>query len=272
LMDHPVVNANFLEKSGHSLGWMREAKGLNFKALSALFQWTWMGAGPFTTTIAEGMAFIRVDDTKLFPDPHEPPLTEDSTSGPECPDLEILVSPMGYTNFGQEFTDPAFGVHAVALRPTSLGTVRLRSNDPFDNPVIDPRYLTTQHDVQVLVKGVKALLRVTQAEPLASKIVDRTGDDHPTLDHHLYKATGAEIEQFVRQRVNTLYHPTSTARMARREDGGVVDEELKVYGVLGLRVVDASIFPTIPAGHTAAPTFAVAEKMADLIKAEHAKA
>ena len=98
--------------------------------------------------------------------------------------------------------------------------------------------------MQVLARGVKALLRVTQAEPLASKVVDRSGDDDPMLDHHLYKATTAEIEEFVRQRVSTLYHPTSTARMARREDGGVVDEELKVYGVRGLRVVDASVFPT----------------------------
>ena len=106
------------------------------------------------------------------------------------------------------------------------------------------RYLTTQHDVDILVKGIKALIRVTQAEPLASKVVDRNGDDDPTLDHHLYKATAAEVEEFVRQRVDTLFHPTSTARMARREDGGVVDEELKVYGVRGLRVVDASIFPT----------------------------
>ena len=106
------------------------------------------------------------------------------------------------------------------------------------------RYLSTQHDLQVLVEGIKALLRVTQTEPLAGKVVDRFGDDDLTLDHHLYKATMAEIEEFVRRRLNTLCHPTCTARMARREDGGVVDEELKVYGVLGLRVVDASIFPT----------------------------
>ena len=86
------------------------------------------------------MAFIRADDTKLFTDPHELPLTEDSTSGPECPDIELFVSPMGYSTFAQDFTDPSFGVHAVALRPTSLGTVRLRSNDPFDSPVIDPRF------------------------------------------------------------------------------------------------------------------------------------
>jgi choline dehydrogenase len=197
----------------------------------------------------------------VFSDPREPPLAEDSTSGPECPDIELFVTPIGYGGPSEKLRDPAFGLHAVALRPTSLGTVRLRSNDPFDNPVIDPRsaswlsptealtlgphrYLTTHHDVEVLVKGIKALLRVTQAEPLASKVVDRTGDDDPTLDHHLYNATTDEIEEFVRQRADTLYHPTSSARMARREDGGVVDEELKVYGVEGLRVVDASIFPT----------------------------
>ena len=98
--------------------------------------------------------------------------------------------------------------------------------------------------MQVLTRGIKALLQITQTEPLAGNVVDRSGDDDPTLDHHLYKATAAEIEEFVRQKVSTLYHPTSTARMARREDGGVVDEELKVYGVRGLRVVDASVFPT----------------------------
>lgn len=91
------------------------------------------------------MAFIRADDRKVFPDPHEPPLTGDSTSGPECPDIELFVSPMGYTPFVQNFTDPTFGVHAVALRPTSLGTVRLRSNDPFDSPVIDPRFDVSGH-------------------------------------------------------------------------------------------------------------------------------
>ena len=85
---------------------------------------------------------------------------------------------------------------------------------------------------------------MTQAEPFAEKVVDWSGVEHPALDHHLYKATTAEIGDFVRRRVNTLYHPTSTARMARREDGGVVDEELRVYGVRGLRVVDASVFPT----------------------------
>jgi len=270
LMDHPVIDMNLLDKSGHSLGWMK-SEGMSFRLISAILQWSWRGTGPLTTNLAEGVAFVRVDDSKLFPKSDGPPLGEDSTSGPECPDLELFVTPMGYNVFTPEpITEPSFGVHAVALRPTSLGNVRLKSNDPFDSPVIDPKYLSAAHDVQVLVKGIKALLRVTQAAPLASKVVDRFGDDDPTLDHHLYKATTAELEEFVRRRLNTLYHPTCTARMARREDGGVVDEELKVYGVRGLRVVDASMFPTIPAAHTAAPTLAVAEKMADLIKVEYA--
>ena len=106
------------------------------------------------------------------------------------------------------------------------------------------RYLNTEHDLRVLVKGIEMVARVAQAEPLASRVVDRSGDDDPILDHHLFKATRAEIEEFVRKRVSTLFHPNSTARMAKREDGGVVDEELKVYGVRGLRVVDASVFPT----------------------------
>ena len=93
------------------------------------------------TQVAEAMAFARADDPKLFPSSEES-LAEDSTSGPECPDLELMVSPFGYNAVtGNAFTEPAFGVHAVALRPTSLGTVRLRSNDPFDSPVIDPRFV-----------------------------------------------------------------------------------------------------------------------------------
>ena len=94
------------------------------------------------TQLAEGISFIRVDDPKLFPNSDEYPLAEDSTSGPGCPDLELFVTPFGYNAFsGEPFTVPTFGVHAAALRPTSLGTVRLRSNDPFDGPVIDPRYV-----------------------------------------------------------------------------------------------------------------------------------
>lgn len=100
-----------------------------------------------------------MDDPKLFPKSEGPPLTEDSTSGPECPDLEFFVTPMGYN---PSSSDPAlrsaFGVHAVALRPTSLGSVRLRSNNPFDSPVIDPKFVSC---ILMLVLGIEAQLTGT---------------------------------------------------------------------------------------------------------------
>ena len=100
----------------------------------------------FMMQLGEGVAFIRSDaNPKLFPDPQDTSLAEDSTSGPECPDIELLAVPMGYSPPGEDTTEPAFGLHVAALRPTSLGTVRLRSNDPFDSPVIDPRFATVSY-------------------------------------------------------------------------------------------------------------------------------
>ena len=97
----------------------------------------------FTSATQAGgvIGFIRADDPKLFPDSQEYPLGEDSTSGPKCPDLELIVSPMPFNPWGLDLTEPAFSLHAVALRPTSLGTLRLKSNDPFDAPEIDPRFV-----------------------------------------------------------------------------------------------------------------------------------
>lgn len=108
------------------------------------------------------------------------------------------------------------------------------------------RYLSTQNDVGVLVRGMKHLIRVAQIEPFAS-LLDR---EAAPFDLALHGLSDAELEGVVRQRVETLYHPVSTCRMAKLEEGGVVDPFLRVYGIHNLRVADASIFPTIPSGHT----------------------
>lgn len=170
-----------------------------------------------------------------------------------------------------------------------MGSIKLKSADPFENPIIDPKYvprsklsiaisstpllisasacflhrvnplthssplnytsyLATRHDLAVLARGVKLSLRIAQTQPLAPLIVHSDAD--PLLDHALHGRGDADVEAWVRERVETLYHPTSTARMAPKEKGGVVDARLRVYGVKGLRVVDASVFPTINAGHT----------------------
>ena len=104
--------------------------------------------------LAEAVAFVRTDHQKLFPESEEPPLAEDSTSGPECPELELFVSPIGYNTLTPDpVKEPAFGVHATALRPTSLGTVRLASNDPFDGLVINPKFVGR---VLILVSDTEA--------------------------------------------------------------------------------------------------------------------
>jgi len=94
--------------------------------------------------------------------------------------------------------------------------------------------------------------------------------ERPDLDHRLHLKSDAELEEIVRERVETVYHPTSSCRMAPMDQGGVVDSELKVYGVDGLRVCDASIFPSIVSGHTAGACYATGEKLADQIKTEFA--
>lgn len=95
--------------------------------------------------------------------------------------------------------------------------------------------------------------KIAHAEPLAS-IIDPAGDSHPELHHHIGQRSDEELEQFIRQNAQTLYHPACTARMAPLEDGGVVDPMLRVHGIPNLRIADASIFPSIISGHTVSPS------------------
>lgn len=270
LMDHPVIDYHFMDKSRirqsrlpsdnpHHHPSVRNV----LRMVALLLQYQLTGKGILSSNIAEAAAFVRSSDPKLF---SEGPLAEDTTSGPGAPDIEIFFSPLSYIEHGDHHLPSGhyFGLHTVLLRPTSVGTVRLQSSSPIDPPIIDPEYLSTQQDISVLVRAARLLSRIVYTEPLAS-IVDPAGDDEPLLNHSLDKMSDDEIAELIRDRVETLYHPTSTARMLPREQGGVVDPYLRVHGVDGLRVVDASIFPTITSGHTVSPAIAVAEKAADLI-------
>lgn len=110
------------------------------------------------------------------------------------------------------------------------------------------RYLSAQEDVEKLKRGIKLILKISKQEPLADRL--DLNDPSPLLDSKMDEKTDAELEEIVRERVETLYHPASTCRMAPLEDGGVVDSSLRVYGIKGLKVCDASIFPQIVSGHT----------------------
>ncbi|KAI0052309.1 GMC oxidoreductase [Auriscalpium vulgare] len=270
LMDHPVVDTAFAEKEKNSYNFLIWPYGIWewFRLFGAVLQYLVTGKGPLTTNVAEAAAFFRSKDEKLFPPGKEglTPEPEEVASAPDAPDLEFFVSPMGFLEQGKGSLPPynSLGLHMTLLRPTSLGSITLKSADPFDPPVIDPNYLATENDIAVLERGMDVLSRVAHAPPLAN-IIDHTNKD-PRLGHRLTGASREEIRAYIRKHLQTLFHPTCTARMAPQADGGVVDADLRVYGVRGLRVVDASVFPRIVSGHTAAPTIAVAEKAADMIK------
>ncbi|XP_075728660.1 L-sorbose 1-dehydrogenase isoform X2 [Rhipicephalus microplus] len=159
-----------------------------------------------------------------------------------------------------------FTMYPVLLRPKSRGWIRLRSTNPDDYPLINPRYLTHIEDVLVLVEGMKQLIALAYSEPFRKYDAHIFELDFPGCE--LYAQYSDEhLACIARTYTATIYHPSGTCRMGRPElPTTVVDPQLRVKGVQGLRVVDASIFPEIPSGNTNAPVIMVAEKASDMIR------
>jgi choline dehydrogenase len=174
------------------------------------------------------------------------------------PDLQcfsgpILWAPPGSNRFGAGF----FGV-ASLTQPQNIGEVRLRSSNPQDPPLIQMNYLQSETDVQKLVEGIKVLRRIFAANPFDPF---RREELAPGPDVQSDEAIAA----YVREACDTMSHPVGTCKMGI-DPMAVVDPELRVHGIEGLRVVDASIMPTLTTGNTNAPTIMIGEKAADLIK------
>jgi choline dehydrogenase-like flavoprotein len=210
--------------------------------LEGVFEWRRKRTGLLTTNFAEAGGFVRSDDAV------------------DRPDLQFhfvvgkLVDHGRKTIFGH-----GYSCHVCLLRPESRGSVALASADPFAAPLIDPNFLAERDDVDRLVRGFKAMRRVLAQPALASHGARE-------LAASASAQSDGEIEAFVRGHADTIYHPVGTCRMGR-EALDVVDAELRVRGIAGLRVVDASVMPQIVSGNTNAPTIMIAEKAADLIKA-----
>jgi choline dehydrogenase len=152
---------------------------------------------------------------------------------------------------------PGFIVSVCQLRPESRGFVRIKSNDPAQAPAIQPRYLSAQFDRDTLVAGMKLLRRIMGQPALARYIAE---ERKPGA-----QATGdADLLAFARASATTVFHPTSTCRMGS-DPTAVVDERLRVRGIGGLRVIDASIMPTVVSGNTNAAVVMIGEKGADMI-------
>ncbi|CUJ41270.1 GMC family oxidoreductase [Achromobacter xylosoxidans] len=205
-------------------------------------QWLLFRGGPLAVGINQGGLFCRVDPASATPDTqfHFATLSADMAGGKVHP-----------------FSGCTYSV--CQLRPSSRGTVRLRSADPFEAPAMQPNYLSTELDRRMTVAAVKYARRLAATEPLAGlmKREFRPGPDVQSDD---------EILHFCREYGATIFHPSGTAKMGPREDPmAVVDERLRVHGVSGLRVVDCSIMPTLVSGNTNVPVVMLAERAADFI-------
>ncbi len=181
-----------------------------------------------------------------------------SREGLELPDIQlhfVLAKMIEHAKVKPD--QDGITLHACQLRPESRGTVGLASADPFDDPRIDPNYLATEEDRRAMREALKMcreLLGQSAMEPYRGEEVL----PGPNVRND------AEIDEFIRARGETIYHPVSTVRMGVDPDAPV-DGELKVRGVDGLRVVDASVMPTLIGGNTNAPTIMIAEKAYDMI-------
>lgn len=198
--------------------------------------------GPMTMAASLGTGFLKTDERL------------------ETPDIQFHIQPFSADSPGQG-THPfsAFTASVLQLRPESAGHLSLRSANMDDHPEIHPNYLATDLDRRTIVKGIQIARQISNTEPLRSQITEEyaPGREVPLEDEE-------GTLEWARQTAVTIYHPTGTCKMGR-DPGAVVDPRLKVHGIEGLRVADASIMPRITSGNTNAPAIMIGEKASDLI-------
>ncbi|TNE36871.1 MAG: glucose-methanol-choline oxidoreductase [Alphaproteobacteria bacterium] len=244
----PGVGQNLQDRLDFVQGWKSKDTdnfgiGLTGSAnlLGHIYRWWRKGTGMIATPFAEGAAFIK----------SEPSL--------DRPDLQLHFVISIVDDHARKL-HPGYGYscHVCVLRPHSRGRVSLKSADPMADPLIDPNYLSDERDLKSMIAGAKLTRQILMAEPMAQYRHEELFGTHDDM-------TDAEWEDHIRSRSDTIYHPVGTCKMGH-DEMSVVDPELKVRGLEGLRVVDASVMPTLVSGNTNAPTIMIAEKAADMIR------
>ncbi|MGB7318856.1 MAG: choline dehydrogenase [Planktotalea sp.] len=178
----------------------------------------------------------------------------------ETPDIQFHVQPLSAVNPGMGADKfAAFTMSVCQLRPESKGEIRLANADPLTYPKIIPNYLSTETDRRTVVAGVNIARNIARHAPLSAKI-SQEYRPHASLDMNDYDAT----LDWVRNNTASIYHPTGTCKMGH-DDMSVVDDKLRVHGIMGLRVADCSIMPEIVSGNTNAPAIMIGEKASELI-------
>jgi len=235
LQDHPMVSVGYMCTKPVSMA--------TAESIPNLIRYFLLKRGPLVSNVAEAGIFLRTRE------------------GLQIPNLQLLFGPAYYVNHGlSPRKDHCFGFGPTLITPESRGSISLKSSDPLDPPAIRANYLSTDADMLVIIEGVNLSRRLAHQKPLAQF----RGDElHPGAGNQ----TDDEIAEFIRAEAQTLYHPVGTCKMGN-DPMAVVDPRLRVHGIERLRVVDASVMPRIIAGNTNAPTIMIAEKAADMIRAD----
>jgi choline dehydrogenase len=233
LQDHPFLACLFEVNDTHTMYGADKPK--------PAAEWLLRRSGPLTSTVAEVVAFVR------------------TRGGLPAADIQFHMGAAYFEAHGsEEFDGHAIAIAPVLVSPRARGQVWLGSADPLAKSRILTNSLSEPEDVASLLAGIEMAREIAASEPLAAKVVRE-------LKPGAQASGEADLLDALRARVELLYHPVGTCRMGS-DDGAVVDPELRVHGLQGLRVVDASVMPTIPGGNTNAPTIMIAERAADLIR------
>lgn len=243
LQDHLAVS--YFYRS--SLPTLNDQLGPLTGKIAAAWRYALDRSGPLSMSVNQGGGFIRSDAQQT------------------APNLQLYFNPVSYTKTPlseRKLLNPdpfsAFLLSFNSCRPTSRGSLRIVSKDPMTPPSIRPHYLSTERDVEEALTGCRLLRRMAATPPLSEVI---TGEIHPGSAIK----TDDDLLRDFRERADTVFHPVSTCTMGPDPRNAVVDARLRVHGVSNLRIIDASVFPTLTSGNTNAPTVMVAEKGAAML-------
>ena len=210
--------------------------------VKGILEWRRQRTGLLTTNFGEAGGFIK-----------------SATSEP-IPDLQLHFAITKLIDHGRKLPfGHGYSVHVCLLRPKSRGTIKLDSNDPLAKPLIDPNFLAQRDDMERMIRAVRVTRTIMEQSAL-------TGIGARESARSASARTDQQLEHFIRDNADTIYHPVGSCRMGSGAMD-VVDTQLRVHGMQGLRVVDASIMPSVIGGNTNAPVIMIAEKAADMIKA-----
>lgn len=216
------------------------------KYVKSVFQYMFKRQGLFSSNIAEAGGFVKTQYAK------------------DVADIQYHFLPAILLDHGRKTAfGYGYGLHVCCLYPKSKGEIRLQSSDPRQPAIIDPKYLEHEDDQKVMIEGVKKAREILSANEF-KQYQSREIGPGPDVQ------TDDEILRFIRKKSETIYHPIGTCKMGNVDDEStVVDPNLKVKGIEGLRVIDASVMPSLIGGNTNAPTIMIAERAADLIKQQY---